>query len=284
MKNLVNMPYHKLLNRQLKKHSNSELEKGESFIRFIEAVSDSYDAFDKDKELSDHAFLVSQKEFADINQKLKDEVELRKLSVKKLREALNNIKAEHNPQTDNSDDDDLLEILNLLNNEITRRKEVERQLLLAKEEAEKASLVKSEFLSIISHEIRTPLNAVIGMGHLLMQNNPRPDQLANLGNLKTSSDNLLGLMNAILEFNKIEAGKLELETAHFSLKKLIKDIVSANTNSANERENRISIVFDERMPNYVTGDSLRLGQVLNNLISNAIKFTHRGFISVRVDL
>ena len=284
MKNLVNMPYHKLLNRQLKKHSNSELEKGESFIRFIEAVSDSYDAFDKDKELSDHAFLVSQKEFADINQKLKDEVELRKLSVKKLREALNNIKAEHNPQTDNSDDDDLLEILNLLNNEITRRKEVERQLLLAKEEAEKASLVKSEFLSIISHEIRTPLNAVIGMGHLLMQNNPRPDQLANLGNLKTSSDNLLVLINDILDFNKIEAGKLELETAHFSLKKLIKDIVSANTNSANERENRISIVFDERMPNYVTGDSLRLGQVLNNLISNAIKFTHRGFISVRVDL
>jgi len=172
----------------------------------------------------------------------------------------------------------------MLNDEILRRKEVEKKLVEAKEEAEKASLAKSEFLSIISHEIRTPLNAVIGMGHLLLKNNPRPDQVDNLETLKTSSDNLLVLINDILDFNKIEAGKLDLEIAPFNIKKLIKDIVSANKNGANERENRMALVIDEKVPDYFMGDALRIGQVFNNLVSNAVKFTHRGFISVRIDL
>jgi len=277
------MPNHKLLDRQLKKYTTPELLANKHFIRFIEAVNDSYAAYDRDKELSDHAFMVSQEEFGEINQKLKDEVDVRKLSIIKLKETFNNIKADTSDSFAGNDND-LLEIVDLLNEEIKRRKEVELQLLIAKEEAEKASLAKSEFLSIISHEIRTPLNAVIGMGHLLRKNNPRADQTDNLETLKTSSDNLLVLINDILDFNKIEAGKLDLEDAPFSIKKLVKDIVSANTNSSNERENRISLNLDDRLPDYFMGDALRLGQVLNNLVSNAVKFTHRGFISVRVDL
>ncbi len=277
------MLYHKLLKRQLIKYSTDELSSNEQFIRFIEAVNDSYAAFDRDKDLSDHAFTVSQQEFSEINERLKDEVELRKLSIKKLKETLNNIKTDVVDHIAGNDDD-LLEIMDMLNDEIIRRKEVEQKLLVAKDEAEKASLAKSEFLSIISHEIRTPLNAVVGMGHLLLKNNPRPDQLDNLITLKTSSDNLLVLINDILDFNKIEAGKLDLEMAPFSIKKLIKDIVSANKNGANERENRVSLIIDEKLPDYFMGDTLRIGQVLNNLLSNAIKFTHRGFISVRVDL
>jgi signal transduction histidine kinase/CheY-like chemotaxis protein len=277
------MSYHKLLIRQLKKYSNGELLSNTHFIRFINAVSESYGAFDRDKDISDHAFTISQHEFDEINQRLKDEFELRQLSIKKLKKTLGNIKNEGNEPPEGQDDD-LLEIVDLLNNEIARRKEVEQQLLIAKEEAEKASQAKSEFLSIISHELRTPLNAVIGMGHLLIKNNPRPDQLDNLDTLKTSSDNLLVLINDILDFNKIEAGKLDLENAPFNIKKLIKDIVTANTNGANERENRVSLVLDNKLPDYFMGDALRIGQVLNNLVSNAIKFTHKGFISVRIDL
>jgi signal transduction histidine kinase/CheY-like chemotaxis protein len=277
------MTNHKLLTRQLKKYATEELSSNPDFLQFIEAVADSYDAFDRDKELSNHAFAITQQEFTEINDKLKEEVELRRVSIHKLKNTLQHIKAEHYESVTETGDD-LLEIVDLLNEEITRRKEVEKQLLLAKEDAEQASLAKSEFLSIISHEIRTPLNAVLGMGHLLLKSNPRPDQIDNLTALKTSADNLLMLINDILDFNKIEAGKLDLEETSFSLKKLVKDLVTANTHSANERENKIVMNFDENLPDHFIGDTLRMGQVLNNLISNAVKFTHRGTISVSLGL
>ena len=276
------MTNHKLITRQLKKYATEDLAKNQDFLRFVEAVNDSYEAFDKDKELSDHAFMISEQEFSRINVQLKKEFDLKKLSIRKLKNSLNHIKTE-NKDVFSETDDDILEIVDLLNIEITKRKIVEQELLLAKEEAEKASLAKSEFLSIISHEIRTPLNAVIGMGHLLLKSNPRADQVNNLTALKTSSDNLLVLINDILDFNKIEAGQLDLEEAPFNVKKLVSDIVTANTNGANEHENQISLTLDDWLPDYFMGDSLRLGQVLNNLISNAVKFTHCGHIKVKVE-
>ena len=130
------MPYHKLLSRQLKKYSTDELGSNEAFLRFIEVVNDSYAAFDRDKDLSDHAFTVSQQEFNEINERLSGEVELRKLSIAKLKDTLNNIKAD-TVEHISGDDNDLLEIMDMLNDEIVRRKEVEKKLLEAKEEAEK---------------------------------------------------------------------------------------------------------------------------------------------------
>jgi len=277
------MAYHKLLQRQLNKYAADGNITPENFQRLVETVNESYLAFEKDKELSDHAFTVSQQEYVEINSLLREEVVLRQLSIQKLKSILGHLVSE-NKESFTERDDDLLEIVDQLNDEINRRKEVEEQLLLAKEEAEKANIAKSNFLSVISHEIRTPLNAVIGMGHLLHKNQPRPDQVENLNALRISADNLLVLINDILDFNKIEAGKLDLEEAPFNVKKLVKDIVRANTNGANERENGISLLIDDKIPDYFLGDSLRLGQVLNNLVSNAVKFTQKGFISVRVDL
>jgi len=205
------------------------------------------------------------------------------LFIKKLKDALNNISTKANNAFINQDDD-LLQIVDLLNDEITKRKEVESQLILAKNDAELASQAKSEFLSIMSHEIRTPLNAVIGMGHLLLKNNPREDQIANLKALKTSADHLLVLINDILDFNKIESGKLDLEESVFSLKKIIGDIITGNKNAADERENKIVLNIDESLPQHFIGDALRLGQVFNNLISNAVKFTQKGTIVVTAKL
>jgi len=283
MKTQDSPQYHRLLQRQLRKYSTEELEKNDSFLQFVDSINESYKAYDRDKELSDHAYLLSQNEFDEINKKLKEEVILRSQSVEKLKQTLQSIKAEYkdiNP----SHSDDFFEIVQILDTEINARKEVENKLLKAIEEAEKASLAKSEFLSVMSHEIRTPLNAVIGMGHLLLKNSPREDQVENLKVLKISADNLLVLINNILDFNKIEAGKLELENASFGLRKLVQNLVIAHSNSADERGNSISLFIDEKIPDFFMGDYVRLGQILNNLVSNAIKFTRNGIISLSIEL
>ncbi len=278
------MAYHKLLQRQLKKYCTDEMMEQKAFTQFIDAVSDSYNSFDRDKELSDHAFVITEQEFSAINRQLKDEFEIKKKSIRELSTALSNLKTETTDFQAGNENDDILEIVSLINQEIDKRKAAELQLVAAKEEAEKASLAKSEFLSIMSHEIRTPLNAVIGMGHLLLRDNPRPDQLGNLKALKTSAHNLLVLINDILDFNKIEAGKLDFEEAVFSVRKLVTDIVTANTNAAEEHENRILLQMAENLPENFIGDSVRLGQVLNNLVSNAVKFTQCGVVTITVQL
>ena len=164
--------------------------------------------------------------------------------------------------------------------DISKLKEAQKELLIAKENAEQASRVKSQFLSVMSHEIRTPMNAVIGLAHFLMEENPRPDQLENLKTLQFSAENLMGLINDILDFNKIDSGKVELEMAQFDVRNLVHRIIHSHSFLANEKRLKLSCLVDESIPQILIGDSLRLGQVLNNLLSNAIKFTDKGFVKV----
>lgn len=270
--------YHRLLQRQIKKYLGEEKLNLQECLPFLNAVNDSYFAYEKDKELSEHAFTISQNEYAEINNLLKTEVELRKTSIFKLKETLQTLTY----QVPDNVKDDLLEIVYLLDKEVALRKEVEQKLQEAKELAEKANKAKSDFLSIISHEIRTPLNAVIGMGHLLLKDDPREDQLFNLMALKSSADNLLTLINDILDFNKIEAGKLELEDHEFNFLKLIKDVINANSYAANEKQNVLNLQVQPNFPALYSGASIRVTQVLNNIISNAIKFTSYGTIKIEL--
>jgi PAS domain S-box-containing protein len=164
--------------------------------------------------------------------------------------------------------------------DITVLKEAQKELYHAKEKAEQASQVKSQFLSIMSHEIRTPMNAVIGMSHLLIEDNPRPDQLENLKTLQFSAENLLGLINDILDFTKIDSGKVELEHVDFEIRNVINRIIHSYTYQAREKSLDINLEIDENIPDKLFGDPVRLGQVVNNLISNAVKFTQTGFIKI----
>jgi signal transduction histidine kinase len=279
-KELKVMIHHKLLHQQLKKYFGNQLPGDEKVLQFIGAINESYHAFDKSRELSDHNFSVNKQEFDEINALLKEEIELRKQSILKLKYALREL----NPDeiAGMIENDDLAEIVDTLKQEIAKRKEAEIKMLLAKEEADKALQAKSEFLNIMSHEIRTPLNVVIGTGHLLLKSNPRPDQLENLKMLKTSADNLLVLVDDILDFNRIEAGKLELEENTFSLEKLASEIIGANTFIAQEKENKIELNIDPNLPSVINSDPHRLGQVLNHLVSNAVKFTSKGLIKVTI--
>lgn len=166
--------------------------------------------------------------------------------------------------------------------DITKLKEAQRELLLAKERAEQASTIKSQFLSIMSHEIRTPMNAVIGMAHLLIEDNPRPDQLENLKTLQFSAENLLGLINDILDYTKIDSGKVELEKVSFELENVFQRILHSYSYQAREKALDVIFEIDPAIPKSLLGDPVRLGQVVNNLVSNAVKFTEKGYIRIKL--
>ncbi|MDX2283456.1 MAG: ATP-binding protein [Bacteroidia bacterium] len=160
--------------------------------------------------------------------------------------------------------------------------QIRSELVQAKEEAEAATLAKSQFLSIMSHEIRTPLNAVIGFTHLLLEDQPRPDQTDNLKTLKFSAENLLVLINDLLDYSKIESGKVELEETEFDLRHLVRSIRQSLLPRAEENRTRIEIRIDEALPDVLAGDPVRLGQILVNLASNAVKFTEDGWVRIQV--
>jgi PAS domain S-box-containing protein len=166
--------------------------------------------------------------------------------------------------------------------DITERKKLEVALHEAKEKAEEASKAKSMFLSTMSHEIRTPMNAIIGLTNLMLEENPREDQIESLNLLKFSGENLLAIINDILDFNKIEAGKIELEEITFNLKEILSHNLNLLKNRGLEKGIDLRLELHGALPDTVIGDPVRLGQVLNNLIGNAIKFTEKGFVVVSV--
>lgn len=156
------------------------------------------------------------------------------------------------------------------------------ELQLAKEKAEKASMVKAEFLSTITHELRTPMYAVTGLTHLLLEENPKPEQKEHLRSLQFSGEYLLNLINNILDLNKLEANKVEIEKTTFNLKKRLNDVLIALKKSAVDRKNNLRLEFDDEIPDKLEGDSVKLSQILINLIGNSLKFTQNGDVIVRV--
>ncbi len=168
--------------------------------------------------------------------------------------------------------------------EITQRKKSEIAIRLGRRRAEAANIAKSLFLSTMSHEIRTPMNAVIGMTGILLEDNPRDDQIQNLKILKVSSENLLVLLNNILDFNKVNSEKVEMEEIEFSLTQFVSTISNFFSPLIQDKSISFIVKYDERIPTIIIGDSVRLSQIVTNLISNAIKFTKEGHICFEVQL
>ncbi|WP_337043696.1 ATP-binding protein [Emticicia sp. 17c] len=275
---------HKLLAKQLKKHLSEECLQNEAFQSFVKAVNDSYFSFDRDKELSEHSASLNEVEYYEINQKLKNEIAERKHSVEKLIEAIYLLETPESNNLSELDDNNLSSLVDLLQRQIQTRKQIELELIHAKETAENATQAKSEFLSMMSHEIRTPLNAIIGLTYLMQQEEQTPSVMENLKTLQFSAENLHLLINDILDFSKIEAGKVELEEMPFDLKLLVSNIKKANQVKAEEKGNKIKLMLDDDIPNTLIGDSLRIGQVLANLVSNAVKFTINGSVTIEVSV
>jgi signal transduction histidine kinase/BarA-like signal transduction histidine kinase len=277
---MENENIHRQLKRQITKFLPPELLKNNPDIQhFINAVNLSYLSFERDAELSELSSRLNDKEYFQINTKIKEELEQKRKIHEELIFA---IKQLNGIEVKLEGEDNLIELITILNREIELKKEIEDQLFLAKETAEKANNAKSDFLSIMSHEIRTPLNAIIGLIYIMEKENSLASFEENIEVLKHSAQNLYLLINDILDFNKIEAGKIDIEQIPFDFQELVIQIGKSLEVKAAENSNKIEIEIDKDFTSNIISDPLRLGQIITNLVSNAIKFTQNGLVKIKV--
>ena len=154
----------------------------------------------------------------------------------------------------------------------------------AKEKAEQASKSKADFLSTMSHEIRTPMNGLSGTIDYLLDENPRQDQIDSLKLMRHSCESLLVILNDILDLSKIEEGHVEFDQREFSLREVCQHIMSTYTQRAEQKSIKLNLDLKDNVPDLLIGDPVRLSQILNNLVSNAIKFTLHGQVELKVQL
>lgn len=270
------------LKRQINKFLSEEIiNENSSIQKFIDVVNQSYLNYEKDAELFEQSIRLNDIEFYDINKKIKDQLDRKRSIQEKLISAIKQLNTNNDIALDA--DDNLIELLQILQNEIEFKKEAESQLFTAKLNAEKANDAKSDFLSIMSHEIRTPLNAIIGLLYIMEKEGTLESFQENLDVLKNSAQNLFLLINNILDFNKIEAGKIILETIPFDFKELVLEIVKSLKTRAFENGNQIEVLFDDHFITTIISDPLRISQIITNLVMNAIKFTKNGLIQIKID-
>ncbi|MCK7540646.1 MAG: hypothetical protein MZV63_62025 [Marinilabiliales bacterium] len=179
----------------------------------------------------------------------------------------------------NNDD---LQVFEFIANQIVltlQRRRMLDNLITARKRAEEAAFSKQQFMSTMSHEIRTPLNEVIGITNLLYQSNPREDQMEYIKTLRFSANHLLTLVNDILDYNKMEAGKIVFEKTEFDLSSMLDDMKRSYSHRAQEKGISFTVEKSADLPSTLIGDPIRLNQIMSNLLSNALKFTSEGGVT-----
>lgn len=272
----------KLLAKQIKKHFTAkQIEQTPGLSDFIHAVQESYSNYEHNRKMSEHAFAISEMEYREINEKLNKEKEIIERGVIRLSNMIRAI----TPEFDMSKIDtkgNLLFIADMLAQQVSKQKILEQKLQDAIAKEKKASAVKSDFLATISHEIRSPLNVITSLSHILLQEAYLEEQAEHLEILQIASNSLLMLINDVLDFSKIESGKLELKKYAFDLHAFLYDVSKGFKPLAEEKSITFELEMSKDLPRIVHSDSLRIRQIIVNLVSNAIKFTEEGSVKLQV--
>ena len=272
---------HRHLKRQIDKYlTDEDICNNPNLISFFETINQTYLNYERDAELFEQSARLNDKEYFEINAKLKEELNKKEFFQKKLIEAIKQLNDDGKKL---NGDDNFLDLLHILHKEIEIKKEFQEKLFKSKAYAEEANEAKSEFLSIMSHEIRTPLNAIIGLIYIMEKENSLQSFHENIEVLKHSAQNLFLLINNILDFSKIEAGKVDIERIPFNIIDLVKQIARSLEARASENLNTIDVIVDKDFVPNLISDPLRINQVITNLGSNAIKFTEDGTIKIKLN-
>jgi signal transduction histidine kinase/CheY-like chemotaxis protein len=268
---------HPLLKRQVKKYLDIQEEIPEHLFNFLKSINQSYLLYDSNRELVDRAMKLSGEELFEKNALLFEEAARQRILINNIKDAIQTISPEQEIK-----DDDILRIGEVLTNTVKERKEFEKQLEEARENAEQSLETRKLFLANISHEIRTPINAISGMSGILADTDISETQKQYVKAIQSSSKSLMVIVNDILDMSKLESGKFSADFIPFDIHSIVDPLYTSYLLRTDEKGISFSIDYPEDMPKWVFGDPTRLGQILNNLISNAIKFTDKGKVSLKI--
>lgn len=277
----------KLIQRQIRRFLGKNFEMTPEFEKLFNAISDSYNHYERDRILLERSLELSSHELGEANAQIRKEFEQQKLVFDKLRASLLEFHRIENMELASSEtlaDEDLLTVAEVLQKNIQHQKEIEKELLKAKEEAETANHAKNRFLANMSHELRTPLNAIIGYSEVLINEIETIDTKEILEDLKLihySGTNLLCLINEILDLSKLEAGKLEVFFEKILFENILVDIQSIAVPLAEKNKNQFSLQIEHHIGEIYT-DVTKVRRILTNLINNSAKFTKEGSIQLIV--
>ena len=270
---------HPLLKRQVKKYLDLQEEIPEHLYNFLKSINQSYLLYDSNRELVDRAMKLSGEELFEKNAKLFDEAESQRILINSIKNAIQII----SPGQE-INDDDILRIGDILTNTVNERKEFENQLEESRQKAEESLETRKLFLANISHEIRTPISAISGMSGILADTEISDTQKQYVNAIQSSSKSLMVIVNDILDMSKLESGKFSAEFIPFEIRSVLDPLYTTYLLRTDEKGIAFSVEYPNDMPKWLFGDPTRLGQILNNLISNAIKFTDTGKVTLKITI
>ena len=268
---------HPLLKRQVKKYLGIEADIPEHLFVFLKNVNQSYLLYDSNRELVERAMRLSSEELFEKNTKLSEEATVQRALINNIKDAIQIISPEQE-----INDDDILRIGEILTNTVNERKEFEKQLEESRQKAEESLETRKLFLANISHEIRTPISAISGMSGILADTEISDTQKQYVNAIQSSSKSLMVIVNDILDMSKLESGKFSAEFIPFEIRSVLVPLYTTYLLRTDEKGIAFSVEYPNDMPKWLFGDPTRLGQILNNLISNAIKFTDTGKVTLKI--